>query len=413
MRLKSNKELERNEGGYEDFGDYNPKEALINLIFHLKETSPKLKKLNKNIANTTKKTLYIVDKEDIEIFKTNRNKNCQFITQQELKRIIKNNELYTKSIVFYTFNGSKDFNFIYNLANNVQLVLYEQENELFFKQLQTHTVQLETELTSVDRYKISSVKYKPILKPEIKVSPTLEQIIEQLEQRSNTAYDGYKDESDSLLDDLEEKITYCITLSNNSVVELESNETVFDEKGNLIKSYRLIIGSKIRIYPKEQLAENLFQIATEVEPERFGKIDEHANVWQNALKDLEQQMSDREQLYSKLKENGLRVLPATVDAYFRGQRKFPMFNTDLYAMLKIAGKELLYEQIKKSKRLYNSTMIALGRGVKQELQQFLKDKTVGNILQKKSFTKETLQKFIDEHMPLLTITKKVEISDEQ
>ena len=90
-----------------------------------------------------------------------------------------------------------------------------------------------------------------------------------------------------------------------------------------------------------------------------------------------------------------------------------MYNTDLRAILKVAGKELLYEQIKKSKRLYNSTMIALGRGVKQELQQFLKNKTVGDILQKKKFTKETLQKFIDEYMPLLTITNKEEVGDEQ
>jgi hypothetical protein len=413
MRLKNNKELERNEGGYEDFGDNNPKEALKILISHLKETNPKLKKLNETISNTTKKTLFVVDRENIEFFKSHRNKNCQFITQKELKKFIKNGETYTKPIVFCTFNGSKDFDFIYNLQNNVQLVLYKQEKELYYKQLQIHTNQLETELASEDRYKICSVKYEPIVKQEVKVSPTLEQIIERLEQRSNTAYEGYRDESDSLLDDLEEEITYHIVLSNNGVVELESNETVFDEKGNLIKSYRLIIGSKIRIYPKEQLAENLFQIAVEVEPEKFGKIDEHATVWQDALKDLEQHTIDREQLYNKLKENGLRVLHATIDAYFRRQRKFPMFNTDLHAILKVEGKELLYEQIKKSKRLYNSTMIALGRGVKQELQQFLKDKTVGEILQKKSFTKETLQKFIDEYMPLLTITKKEEVSDEQ
>lgn len=43
MLLKSNKKLERNEGGYEDFGDNNPKEALKNLISHLKENNPKLK----------------------------------------------------------------------------------------------------------------------------------------------------------------------------------------------------------------------------------------------------------------------------------------------------------------------------------------------------------------------------------
>jgi len=413
MRLKSNKELERNEGGYEDFGENNPKQALINLISYLKANNPKLKKLNEAISKTTKKTLYIVDREDVDFFRINRNINCQFITQKELKTFIKNNETNKKTIIFNSFNGSKDFDFIYNLPNDVQLVLYEQEKELYNKQLQIHTNQLEAELASEDRYKICGIKYEPIFKPEIKVSPTLEQIIERLDQSSNTAYDGYKNERDSLLDDLEEKITYRIVLSNNGVVELESNETVFDEKNNLIKSCRLTIGSKIRIYPKEQLAENLFQIAVEVEPEKFGKIDEHATVWQNALKDLEQHTINREQLYNKLRENGLRVLPATIDAYFRGQRKFPMFNTDLRAILKVAGKELMYEQIKKSKRLYNSTMIALGRGVKQELHQFLKDKTVGEILQKKSFTKETLQKFIDEYMPLLIITKIEEVSDEQ
>ncbi|PLB85342.1 hypothetical protein C0T31_11430 [Dysgonamonadaceae bacterium] len=413
MLLKSNKELERNEGGYEDFGDNNPKGALKNLISHLKENNPKLKKLNEIISNTTKKTLFVVGRNDIEFFKTNRNKNCQFITQKELKTFIKNNNTHKKNIIFNSFNGSKDFDFIYNLPNDIQLVLYKQEKELYNKQLQIHTNQLEPELESEDRYKICSVKYEPIEEDEVKVSPTLEQIIERLDQRSNIAYDEYKNESDSLLDDLDEEITYRIILSNNSVVELGSNETVFDEKDNLIRSCRLIIGSKIRIYPKEQLAENLFQIAVEVEPEKFGKIDEHATIWQNALKDLEQRTIDREQLYNKLKENGLRVLPATIDAYFRGQRKFPMFNTDLRAILKVAGKELLYEQIKKSKRLYNSTMIALGRGIKQELQQFLKDKTVGEILQKKSFTEETLQKFIDEYMPLLTVIKKEEISDEQ
>jgi hypothetical protein len=413
MRLKNNKELERNEGGYEDFGEYNPKEALKNLISYLKESNPKLKKLNEIISSTTKKTLFVVDRENVDYFKAIKNTNCQFITQKELKQLIRKSETYTKTIVFYTFDGSKDFDFIYHLTNNVKLVLYLQEQNLYYKQLQIHTKQLETELTSEDRYKICSVKYEPTVKKEIKVSPTLEQIIERLEQRSNTAYEGYKDEGDSLLDDLEEEITYRIGLLNNSIVELESNETVFDAKGHLVKSYRLKIGNKIRIYPKEQLAENLFQIAVEVEPEKFGKIDEHATVWQNALKDMEQRSNNREQLYNKLKENGLRVLPATVDAYFRGQRKFPMFNTDLKAILKVAGKELLYEQIKKSKRLYNSTMIALGRGVKQELQQFLKNKTVGDILQKKNFTKETLQKFIDEYMPLLTIIKIEEVSDEQ
>ncbi|MDR0972043.1 MAG: hypothetical protein LBM25_06645 [Bacteroidales bacterium] len=411
IRLKNNKELEHNDGCYEDFGDNNPKESLKNLIYHLKENNPKLNKVNKIISNTTKKTLFVVDRENLEFFKTNENKNCQFITQKELKKIIKNDKTDTVPIVFYTFNGSKDFDFIYNLSNNVILILYKQEKKLYDKQLQIHINQLEAELTSEDRYKICNVKYEQIVKEKIKVSPTLEQIIERIEQRSNIAYDGYKDESDSLLDDLEENIIYRITFSNNETIQLESNETVFNEKGDLVKPYRLKIGNKIHIYPKEKLAENLFQIAVEVEPEKFGKIYKDAIVWQKSLLYLKKEHG--EQLYNKLKENGLKVLPTTVDAYFRCQRKFPMYNTDLRAILKLAKKELLYDQIKKSKSLYNSTMIALGRGIKRELQQFFKNNTVGEILQKKNFTKETLQKFIDEFMPLLMITKIEEISNEQ
>jgi hypothetical protein len=118
-------------------------------------------------------------------------------------------------------------------------------------------------------------------------------------------------------------------------------------------------------------------------------------------------------VYQQLRNKGLRVLPATVDAYFRGNRKFPMFNTDLKAILELSNNAGQYNEIKKSKRLYNSTSIALGRGIKQELKQFLQQKTLGEILTKKQFSKDTLQKFIDEKMPLLTITKIEEVSDEQ
>ncbi|MDR0941787.1 MAG: hypothetical protein LBM68_06125 [Bacteroidales bacterium] len=298
MRLKNNKELERNEGGYEDFGDKNPKEALRKLLFYLKESNPKLNKINEVISDTINKTLFVVDREDIELFKANRNKNCQFITQKDLKKLIKNGETYTKPIVFYSFNGSKDFDFIYNLSNNVQLILYKQEKELYDKQRQIHIKQLETELTSDDRYKICGVKYEPIVKEEIKVSPTLEQIIERLEQRSNTAYDGYKEEGDSLLDDLEEEINYRITMLNGEMVEMQSNETVFDENGNLVKAYKLQKNKKIRIYPHD-LAENLIEIAIAEEPDIYGKIDAHSALWQNALKELDNRYNNRDKLYQQ------------------------------------------------------------------------------------------------------------------
>ena len=412
--LKRNKDLERNEGGYEDFADKNPKEALKNLILYLKEHNPKQAKLKQIISSITKNTLLVAENRDKDfLLKSTKNSKCKIVTNAELKKKLKNGETDNKTIVFYSFNGSKDFDFIYNLPNDVLLVLYKQEEDLYLSQLQAHRKRLETELTSEDRFSLCGVKYEPIVEQEIKVNPTLAQTIERLEQRSNTAYEGYKNESDSLLDDLEEEITYQITFNDNSVVELGSNETVFDAKGNLIKSYRLKIGNKVRIYPKEQLAENLFQVAIDVEADKFGKIDEHSVFWKDALKSLDDKHNNRDKLYNLLKQSGLRVLPATVDTYFKDNQKFPRNSNDLKVILDLSDNTVMFSEIKKSKRLYNGTMITLNRNLRQELQQFLKYKTVGEILQKKDFTAEALQQFINKDMPLLTITKIEEISDEQ
>jgi len=412
MRLKSNKELERNEGGYEDFEDKNPKEALKNLIVHLKENNPKKIKLEEIITYSIKNSIIVADRDDLDFFKTIRSNKCKIVSNTEFKNLLKNSQTINKTIVFYSFNGSKDFDYIYSLQNDILLVLYKQEKELYLSQLHSHKKRLETELTSEDRLYLCGIKYEPIVEQVIKVNPTLEQIIERLEQRSNTAYESYKNESDSLLDDLEEEINYKVTMSNGEIWEMKSNETVFDNNGNLVKVYKLQENKRIRIYPND-LADNLIEIAIAEEPEIFGKVAEHSALWQNALKELDEKHANREKLYDLLKQNGLRVLPATVDSYFRGNRKFPMYDTDLKAILELSNNSDVFVQLKKSKKLYNSTTIALGRGVKQELKQFLQQKTLGEILIKKQFSKETLQKFIEERMPLLTITKIEEVNDEQ
>ncbi|OAV75772.1 hypothetical protein Barb7_00589 [Bacteroidales bacterium Barb7] len=404
-RLDNNKELEKNEGGYSvgSLGDNNPKEALKKLIIFLKENKPKTEQLVKSLNKIERNCIVITDREDIDFLYSQIPKKYKVVSNSELKRLIKTKEAQNKILLFYSFNGYKDFEFIDNLANDIKLILYKQEGALYNKQLQLHEKKLEEEITSDDRLTICGIKYEFLQETPVKVNPTLEKIIERIDKRTRTAYEGYKDESDSLLDDLEEQIIYEVTFSDNKTIELESNETVFDKNGNLIKSFKLRDGDAVRIYPKEQLAENLFQIAIDVEPDKFGKVEEHSKLWLNALKDLDNKLKDREILYKQLRNNGLKVLPTTVDAYFRGARKFPMFNCDLKAILILAGQEAIFGKVKETKRLYNSTMIALGRGIKQELKSFLKDNTLGDILHKRNFTKETLSKFIERKMPLKLI----------
>ncbi|MCX6252407.1 MAG: hypothetical protein NTX61_16865 [Bacteroidetes bacterium] len=417
-RLNNNKELERNEGGYsiEYLGVNNPKLTLTGLINHLKINLPKTNKLISYSTTYCSNSIIVVDRNDYDFLKSYiRTNKIQFLTNQELKKKLKNEDLRNKTLIFYSFNGFKDFDFIYHLPNDVILTLYEQEVRLYEKQLQAHKSKLEQEIISENRFVLCGIKYDTIIDQIVEVNPTLEDIITRLEDRSKIAYEGYKNESDSILDELEEQIHHKLTFSNGIIAEMESNETAFDTTGNLVKVYKLRHGDKIRIYPKEQLAENLLQIAIEYEPEIFGKVEEHAKLWLNTLKDLDKEYPVREELYSKLKEKGLRVLPLTVDAYFRGYRKYPMFNCDLNAIISLSGNIDLIEQIPhilKSKRLYNSTMIAFGRGIKQELKQFLKEKTLGDILNKRNFTRETLSKFIEEQMPLLTISEIQEINHE-
>ena len=172
------------------------------------------------------------------------------------------------------------------------------------------------------------------------------------------------------------------------------------------------IGEQIRIYPKIQLAENLYQVAVETEPEIFGKVEEHSKHWQELINTLKRKHSI-EHLYKSLKEKGLRVLPATLESYGKGIRKFPMYNNDLRAIFQLFYPDktpneidLILKPILKSKTTYNSTMIVLGRGLKQELKLFFKEGKVGEILEKRNFDKNTLQTFINNYMPIHLVIEK-------
>ncbi len=97
MLLKSNKKLERNEGGYEDFGDNNPKEALKNLISHLKENNPKLKNLMKSYQ-TRQRKLYLWLVEMILNFSRQIGTKLPVHYQKELKTFIKNKNTIKKTL---------------------------------------------------------------------------------------------------------------------------------------------------------------------------------------------------------------------------------------------------------------------------------------------------------------------------
>ncbi|MFA6923845.1 MAG: hypothetical protein WC223_06265 [Bacteroidales bacterium] len=414
-RTNINRELENalsNADGYTtDFiAGNNPKTILSEILNYLQTKQLKFIYFKDFLNKITERETIIADTNDIDFLtQIIRNKRIKIISLAELKR---NLNIY-KKIIFYSFNGKKDFDFIYNLQIEVSLVLYEQEHQLYKSQLQKRKQLIEEEVRSDDRKNICGISYVPIPDLPIHVSQTIENIVNRIDDWSKRVYENYKEESDILLDELPEKCIFKITYANNKIEYIDSNETIYTANGDLLKIYlsQIKIGDKIRTYPREHFAENLYQVAVETDSEVFGKVEEHSKYWLAVLTELKQTYSNS--LYAMLKANGLRVLPATVESYFNGCRKFPMFNSDIKAIfrLKFHTKkdeeiDLLLAPIRKSKSIYNSTMIALGRGIKQEIKLFLKEKIIGEILTKLKFTATTLKIFVDEYMPLQTIKVK-------
>jgi len=415
-RVGINRELENaldNAGGYSlDYLDNNnPKAELLATLYYLKENLPKQKVLlNFLNTETDKRMIAVFDNNDLDfIDKHIQNKKVEIVSFSALKRT----DIQNKVLVFHSFNGQKDFDYLYNLDNEIRLIVYKQEKNLYHKYLDQRKKLIEAETKSTDRFSICGIEYKEIRENVTDISFTINGLVSRLDEMSNRAYDGYKNESDLLLADSEEKLIYKV-ISDTATLFLESNDTVFTDKGDLNKIYKIKIGDKIRVYPKERLAENLYQVAVETEPDVFGKVEEHSKLWKQIIGELRNKYGN-DLLYQKLKEKGLRIMQATLDTYGgeRSLRKFPMFNNDLRAILKLYFQDksnseidIVLKPILKSKTTYNSTMIVLGRGLKQELRLFLKEKKIGEILQKRNFNENTLQTFVDEFMPIHTVISK-------
>jgi hypothetical protein len=418
-RLEINRDLElRLEyyGGYnlEYLQDNNPKNDLKAIINFLKTSRLKEKTLIRHLQESKKKEIAIFDNSDLDVFKDKiDNYKIDFISYNQLKKTDTDKEV----IVFHSFNGKKDFDFIYNHDNDILLVIYEHEYNLYQKQITLRKNMIEADIKSADRLKICGINYIEQKNVEMPISPTIDNIVNRLDDWGNRAYDEYKNECDILLDDIEEKVFYKIKTDKGNFV-LESCDTLFSKEGDFIKTFKVKIGEQIRIYPKIQLAENLYQVAVETEPEVFGKVEEHSKHWKEVINILKRRHTI-EQLHKCLKEKGLRVLPATLESYGRVVRKFPMFNSDLRAIFQFYYNDkteheidVILKPILKSKITYNSTMIVLGRGLKQELKLFLKEKRIGEILEKRNFDTNTLQTFIEHHMPIHQILEKSVIEEQ-
>ena len=118
-RLEINRELER---GLENYGGYNlaslqnnnPKDDLKAIINFLRTAKLKETILITHLQASQKKEIAIIDNNDLDVFKGKiRNNKIEFIAYNQLRKI----DTSKKVIVFHSFNGKKDFDFLY-VGNN-------------------------------------------------------------------------------------------------------------------------------------------------------------------------------------------------------------------------------------------------------------------------------------------------------
>src|SRR5690606_37131221 len=116
--------------------------------------------------------------------------------------------------------------YLYNLDNEIRLVVYKQEKNLYHKYLDQRKKMIEAEIKSSDRLAICGIEYKEVRDNVTDISATINHIVSRLDEMNKKAYEGYKEECDLLLNEIEEKLIYKI-ISNKETFFLDSNDAVF------------------------------------------------------------------------------------------------------------------------------------------------------------------------------------------
>ncbi len=341
----------------------------------------------------------------LEFIEKNGLKNVEVNRYKKfLKR--KEEELKDCYIIGYSLEGYRDFEIFHNLSVPINLFLYDFEENLYKDCINKYKSKLEEELLSDDRFFISGIKYEVPTPIPISISQALQNIIDRTIEWNDKEFDNNIDDPD---ESSNEFISYQIEYEGIADSDyLKSTDIVFDEKNNLIKVNKLTVGDKVRVY-KIDFGEILLNTAMEFQTEVFVEIEKHSRLWKEALKELYLKIyrADIDHLHSRLRSHGVKVKSSTVlNNWIHGSTKFPQRDKALKAIYELSKDIKLgasVGMILKSKKIYNSTMISLGRDLKDEIKNFLTDGNIGEIMQKNNITPETLRKVIDEQMPLRKI----------
>lgn len=332
----------------------------------------------------------------------------QVISYEEYKNL---KEATCRQIVFLAFYGYKHLESILNTNHQISILMYKEEEELFEKCYRKYKNDLLNEIKSESRKQLSTVKYE-----EIPMIEQISQLIERLCRRDLDVKSPIKPDAPVTEN---ESIIYELAFEDSTVEKLDANKTVLLIKEGTERNekiYNLVSGDKIRIYDNST-KEQLYEIALQEDREgRIKQIEEHSKFWKKKLVDYSKRnFNTTESFLNVLKDKGISIKNiSTLKKWLKlnDNVKFPQSTKDFTLLKRIINDEELnnnFPAILKSRRSYNSIMIALGRDLSDEIMSYIKTGLKGQIL--KRFSDLQINKFVQANAPI-RIVKSIKILDD-
>lgn len=310
--------------------------------------------------------------------------NADVISFSKLKSLEKQCSITVLSLEDYNFYFA-----IRNSMHHIKWLLYDMEYRRYKNFSKRYDNKLIEEYKSNCRGKLMGIEYPDEMQPET-IDGVIDRIVNNESDKSEyvTPYHNHIDKK--------------ITFSNNENIVLSTNSVVIliDKYDKPIK-YKvadLSIGDRIRIY-ENQHKDVLFKIAANAgRQEIFKEILDNSKLWKDKLI----QHCTNEEKITEI-ANECSVANNIVNGWLcdNSNTKFPQ---NVKPLKNILGND--YQQILKSKRNYNSIMIALGRNLSDEISDYIITGAKGELL--KQFDDDSIKAISEHNMPIKTI-KQIEI----
>jgi len=301
-----------------------------------------------------------------------------------------------KTIAFLGFFGYNHLKSMMYNANRISIILYPQEKEHFDSCLDRLKRETYFEIRNSDRTTISGISFKETEKVE-NISELISRLFEQ-DDKSKINPDYSEVHSSNIIKELSFE-------NDTDILELDENKTVLlkiNQKERFEKVKNLTVGDKIRVYDNSS-KEELYQVALEFDTDGvFTKIKEFSKLWKNELQNFYAKFNLLNELHQHLVNNGLSIKnELTLKNWLNPDSdvKFPQSNKDLFVLKRSINSNLINESfndILKSRRLFNGIMIAIGRDFSDEITDYFQNKIKGKLL--KQFSEKQIQQFVDQNL---------------